>query len=100
MAWSQSHLCFPLSLCTLSIKVGLFLSRVLDRVYFLYFQEEVWLFLQPKLTFPSPNCTCLVPFPCVSALSQPSRLSTWRAGWGGIKPHNKGESSPWPSWAL
>ena len=80
---TQSHPCFPLSLCTLSIKVGLFLSRVLDHVYFLYFQEEVWLFLQPKLAFPSPDCTCLVPLPCVSALSQPLRLSTWRVGGGG-----------------
>lgn len=32
--------CFPVSLCTLSIKVGLFLSVHVDHVCFLYFQEE------------------------------------------------------------
>lgn len=43
--------CFPVSLCTLSIKVGLFLSRVLDHVCFLYFQEEVWLFCKHSWPF-------------------------------------------------
>lgn len=53
LTWS--HPCFPISLCTLSIKVGLFLSCVLDFVYFLYFPEKVWLFPEPGACLSLPK---------------------------------------------
>lgn len=64
VAWSHPDMPpLPRPLCTLSIKVGLFLGCVLDHLMLLCFQEEVCLFPNQSWPFPAHTVSSWYPGP-------------------------------------